>query len=76
MADHDIEIRMKNAQKFLNNGNKVKIEMNLRGREHRHTDRAFQKYEDFAKKLGDIATIEERPRKMGRKIFMILKPNK
>ncbi len=47
MGEHDIEIRRKQAEDFLSDGQKLKIEINLRGREKEHGDIASSRIQDF-----------------------------
>ncbi len=65
ISEHDLELRVNRANKFLEEGNKVKIEMNLRGREHRHTDLAKEKIQEFIDKLGEEVTLEQAIAKAG-----------
>lgn len=72
IGDHDLEIRKKNALKFLDQGHKVKIEMLLRGRENAHKDIAKERIVNFVKSLGEEAKIEQPITKQGRKFFTIV----
>jgi len=47
ISEHDIETRAKQAQKFLKKGNKIRIEMKLKGRERAHQDFAKEKIQKF-----------------------------
>jgi len=51
IGKHDIEFRKNQAVKFLNDGNKVKIELNLRGRERQHKNLAIATIKDFIEKI-------------------------
>jgi translation initiation factor IF-3 len=51
MGEHDLNIRKEQALEFLADGNKLKIEIMLRGREKEHGDLAFQRIADFLKGL-------------------------
>jgi translation initiation factor IF-3 len=71
---HDMDVRIRAARRFLQNGDKVKVTVRFRGREHRHYDigevqcmRLFEAVEEFA-------TIELRPRMDGRQMVMLLTP--
>lgn len=74
IAEHDMEMRRKNAQKFLENGDRVKIEMVLSGREQQHIQRAFERLQNFTQSLEEISSVEERPQRMGRKLFVLIRP--
>ena len=71
---HDIEFKAKHAEKFLNEGAKVKCFVFFRGRDIIFQDRAKDLLESFAEKLSDISTIESHPKTEGRRMFMTLVP--
>jgi len=60
---HDLEHKAKQAGEFLAEGNKVRIEIKLRGREKAHLDLAKEKLNDFLKLIPVEHTIEEQPKK-------------
>ena len=51
ISDHDLELRVSQSTKFLLKGNKVKLELNLKGRERQHTDRAIEIINSFVQSL-------------------------
>lgn len=51
MGQHDLDIRREQSERFLSEGNKLKIEIMLRGREKEHGDLANQRIKDFLKKI-------------------------
>ncbi len=51
ISDHDLGLRLNQAEKFLNKENKVKVELTLRGREKQHPERAKDIMEGFLKRL-------------------------
>lgn len=59
IGKHDLEIKLKQALRFLEQGNKVKIEMLLRGREKGHFNLAKEIFENFEKDLGEDIIIEQ-----------------
>jgi translation initiation factor IF-3 len=75
--DHDIDVKARNARKFLEAGNKVKVTIRFRGREHAHrdigADQCFRIL-DVVNEDAEIAEIESQPRMEGRQMFMILSP--
>ena len=73
---HDIEIRLKQARKFLLEGHKVQIVQNFRGREMAHKDRGNQRMTEIAEQMEDIAKVELYPRMAGRRMTMVLAPDK
>jgi len=73
---HDIEIRLNQARKFLLEGHKVQIVQNFRGREMIHRSRGDQRMKDIIETLSDVAKLETPPRMAGRRMTMILAPDK
>lgn len=71
---HDMEVKAKNALKFLKAGDKVKISIRFRGRQLAHTDQGRLVMQQFVEILGDAATIERGARMEGRSMFMVLSP--
>lgn len=57
ISDHDADVRLKQSEKFLAQGDKVKIEMILRGRERRHTDLAKANMQEFVDKLNERTPV-------------------
>lgn len=73
---HDIEIRLNQARKFLIEGHKVQIVQNFKGREMVHKHRGMERMQGIIEKLGDISKLETPPRQFGRRMTMILAPDK
>ncbi|GAB6875931.1 translation initiation factor IF-3 [Thermaerobacter litoralis] len=71
---HDFEVKLRNARRFLEDGDKVKATIMFRGREIVHADLGRQVLERLAKAVEDIATIERRPVVEGRNMTMVLAP--
>lgn len=69
---HDFEFKAKNARKFLEDGNKVKITVRFRGREMNYTKMGEQTLNDFIENLSDIANVEKKPLLEGKNMFIIL----
>lgn len=76
IEQHDIDTKMKNALKFLNKGDKVKVSVRFRGRELAHTNIGRTILLKFAKDLVEIADIEKYPKMEGRSMTMFLTPKK
>ena len=78
ISDHDIETRVKQAEQFLAKGDKVKIEMVLRGREKALAQHAKEKIEKFLEDLNKIieVDIERGPIKNPRGLIIIIKRKK
>jgi len=76
IGKHDLEIRVNQAKKFLEQGHKVKVEMLLRGRERAHLDLASKIMVDFKNELGEkIVTEQPFTRQGGRLSVLIAKRN-
>jgi len=71
---HDFEVKLRNARRFLEDGDKVKATIMFRGREIVHADLGRQVLERLARAVEDIATVERRPVVEGRNMTMILAP--
>ena len=74
IGDHDFETKLKNARKFLEKGDKVKVAVRFRGRAITHKELGRDVLDRFAKEVKDIATIEQRPKMEGRNMFMMVGP--
>lgn len=73
---HDLEVKRKQAEKFLKARNMVKVSLIFKGRELAHVDLAIKKLKKFAETLEDVAQIEEGPKRQGYNLIMILTPLK
>ena len=73
---HDLETKLRNARKFLEKGDKLKISMRFRGREMAYTNQGREVMLDFAKRCEDLADIEARPKQEGRTMIMTMQPKK
>lgn len=71
---HDIQVKVKNAVKFLKEGNKVKISIRFRGRELGRTDMAVGIMNDFAEQVAEFGTVEKPPKMEARTMAMFLAP--
>tara|TARA_B100002052_G_C15798181_1_gene559773 strand:+ start:214 stop:786 length:573 start_codon:yes stop_codon:yes gene_type:complete len=73
---HDISIRLQQARKFLMDGHKVQIVQNFRGREMLHKERGHERMAHVISTLEDIAKVEMEPRMAGRRMSIIMSPDK
>ena len=73
-GDNDFNTKLKNGQKFLNDGNRVKVSVRFRGREMAHTDIGEVLLRNFAEKCADIANLDKAPKLEGRNMSMFLSP--
>ena len=73
---HDLETKAKAAQKFLRNGDKVKVSIRMRGRQQAHAALGVEVMHDFYKIVEQDSVIDKQPTTEGRNILMILSPKK
>lgn len=76
IGDHDLDIKVDHAREFLDDGHKVQFTMIFRGRQMAHRDLALQAMNAVAHRLGDISKVETPARMMGRRMTMVLSPDK
>jgi len=74
--EHDLDFKVKNARRFLIEGDKVKVTLMFRGREIVHTELGRDQLDKVKEMLADIAAVENPPRMEGRFLSMILVPNR
>ncbi|MEE8475292.1 MAG: translation initiation factor IF-3 [Myxococcota bacterium] len=74
--DHDLDFKLKNARRFLMDGDKVKVTVMYRGREMVHREIGRRQLDRVQEILGTLATVENPPRMEGRFLSMILVPNR
>ena len=70
----DFDTKLRNARKFLEKGNKVKVSIRFKGRMITHKEIGAKVLADFAQATQDIAIIEQRAKMDGRQMFMQLAP--
>jgi len=74
IEDHDFDVKLKNALRFLEEGNKVKVTIMFRGRELSHQDLGRAVLQKVAVKLKDLVIIERDAKLEGKNMIMILAP--
>lgn len=74
IGENDFNTKLKNAQKFLNDGDRVKASVRFRGREMAHTDIGAELLKNFAEKCAEIANMDKAPKLEGRNMSMFLSP--
>ena len=72
----DFNVKLKNAQKFLADGNRVKVSVRFRGREMAHTDIGKKLLDKFAEQCAGIANVDKGAKLEGRNMSMFLSPKK
>ncbi|PZQ48643.1 MAG: translation initiation factor IF-3 [Micavibrio aeruginosavorus] len=76
IEQHDYEVKLRAAKKFLENEDKVKVTLRLRGREMAHIDLALQVLARFKADLAETAKVELEPKMEGKQAIMMLVPLK
>ena len=71
---NDFNTKLKNAQKFLSDGDRVKVSVRFRGREMAHTNIGEVLLKDFAAKCAEIANLDKQPKLEGRNMSIFLSP--
>ena len=72
IEEHDFGFKAKNARKFLEDGNKVKITVRFRGREVNNSKAGELVLRKFIEALEDVSAVEKQPKLEGRNMFTIL----
>jgi translation initiation factor IF-3 len=76
ISDHDLDFKLRNARKFLFEGDKVKCTVMFRGREIVHTHIGRELLVRVSEMLAEISGVEQRPQLEGRSMALILAPNR
>jgi len=71
---HDYNFKIKNAQRFLTKGDKVKFTVQFRGREMQHTNLGYELMQRITDDTASLGKIEVKPKFEGRQIIMIIQP--
>lgn len=71
---HDLEVKAKNVNKFLKDGDKVKVSIRFKGRQMAHTEQGMVVMNEFFVMVEENASIEKQAKIEGRNMFMILAP--
>lgn len=74
--DHDLEFKTRHAREFLEDGNKVKATVQFRGRDMLYTEKGEELLSNLAEELDDVGKIESKPQMEGRRMIMVLSPEK
>lgn len=72
--DHDFDTKLRNARKFLEKGDKVKVSIRFRGRAITHKDIGRVVLERMAEATSDVAQVESKAKMDGRSMFLMLAP--
>lgn len=72
----DFETKLRNATKYILKGDRIKLTIRFKGRQMAHTEIGREVLEKFAKRIEDIADIQDAPKLDGRQMTMIIVPKK
>lgn len=72
IAEHDLEVRLRRAEEFLEDGNKIMFRVKFKGREMAHLEFGYNLLKNIFARLGDKISIEREPKQEGRSITVIL----
>lgn len=73
--DHDIDVKVRHARRFLLEGDKVKVNLRFMGRELAHQEFGMATLRRVGQMLADISIIESHPRLEGKQAFLLLAPD-
>ena len=72
--DHDYDTKMRSINKFIGEGDKVKVTLRFRGRELSHQRLGMDLLQRVAEETAEMAKVEAYPRMEGRQMLMVLSP--
>ena len=72
IGDHDYEVKLKNAKRFLEDGDKVKVILKFRGRELSHTKLGLDLLKKMIEDIGTLGKVEAEPKMEGRQVMMVI----
>ena len=74
--ENDYQIKLRNMNKFLDEGDKVKVTLRFRGREMAHQEFGMRQLERIKADLENVGAVEQMPKMEGRQMIMIIGPSK
>ena len=74
ISEHDYETKLRHAEEFLDKSNKVRVQLQFRGRENAHKELGMILMNKIAADLATMANVEQPPKLMGRAVTMTLAP--
>ena len=75
IGDHDYEVKLKAAKKFIENGDKLKVTLRFRGREMAHMQLGLEVLNRMKDDLEGLAKVDQHPKTEGRQVMMMLSPD-
>src|SRR5699024_949989 len=74
IGDNDFLVKLRNGQKFLADGDRLKVSVRFRGREMAHTEIGEQLLHRFAAECNEVAVLDKQPKLEGRNMSILLSP--
>ncbi len=75
ISEHDLDVKLKKVQKFLDAGHKTKISIFYRGRENAHKDLGFTLADRVIEKFGEGIVVDQKPQLAGRQLNFVIRSN-
>ncbi|MFW5986124.1 MAG: translation initiation factor IF-3, partial [Halanaerobiales bacterium] len=75
IEEHDFNVKLKHARRFLNDKDKVKVRVKFRGREMMHKELGYDLMDRLIEGVEDIGNVESKPHMEGRNMFMVITPD-
>lgn len=72
----DYQVKLRNLVRFLNDGDKTKVTMRFRGREHAHRELGLELLQRIENDLAEFGAVEQQPQMEGRQMVMVLGPKR
>ena len=72
IEEHDYNVKLRNARRFLEDGNKVKFTVRFRGREVTHEEQGREILDQMAEELSDIGKLDSSPKLEGKQMIMVM----
>ena len=73
-GEHDYQVKIRNAQKFIKEGNRVKFSLRFKGREMEHSNLGIDMLKRVKTDLGELIRVEMEPKIEGRQAFLVVAP--
>lgn len=76
IEEHDLDVKVKAAYKFLSEGNKVKASIRFKGRQQKYMTDGVEVFNRFTERLADVGVVEKAPMMEGRSMILIMSAKK
>jgi translation initiation factor IF-3 len=75
IGDHDYEVKLKAAKKFIENGDKLKVTLRFRGREMAHMHLGFEVLNRLKSDMAGLAKVDQEPKPEGKQVMIMMSPD-